>query len=232
MTVTVEERVKSEATAGLHRLLVHYKSLGAAGQQRVEPDHFFPIDTRLLIELSGWTVDEVAMVGYSSRWEGLAAKCVMDEKRILLLRTLPDAAKRFTLAHELGHLVLHRQIPDCNCGGHFPRVLSMLSTSRMARLEYPDSEREAEVYARELLMPGRAVRRHFHQLFGVDRLRASSGLAAKFAPRARQTRPLNLRAAAEEIAQWSDSPLSSLVDFFGVSSRAMSSRLIGLYLVY
>jgi hypothetical protein len=106
------------------------------------------------------------------------------------------------------------------------------ASNRREGIEFSAIEREAEVFARELLMPERAVRRQFRLLFGVEQLRAGSALAAKYIPAARGGRSQDLRALASQIAGWSNSEQLSIASFFGVSVRSMSSRLIGLSLVY
>lgn len=233
MAATAQGRAQKVAHTTLHLLLDHLKfTLGRAAEDRVEPEDFFPVDTRLLVDLVGWTLEEVTMVGYTSWGEPLAARSIRAETIIMLLSSLSEEAKRFSLAHELGHVLLHTEIPDCNAG-NVPRMLSMLHVSdKKRKVEYSGIEREAEIFARELLMPERAVRRHFRQLFSVDQFRASSELGEKLAPRANRNSPGNRRDVAEEIAKWSNSSTISLADFFGVSRRAMSSRLTGLYFVY
>lgn len=233
MAATVQGRAQKEAYETLLLLLDHHKSkLGLAGEDRLDPEEFFPVDTRLLVDLVEWTLQEVTMVGHTSWGEPLIARSIRAKTVIMLLSSLSEESKRYTLAHELGHVLLHTEIPDCNAG-HLPRVLSMLSASdRKRKVQYSDIEKEAEIFARELLMPERAVRRHFRKLFGVDQLHASSGVARKFAPHAQQDRSVKLRATAKEFAKWSNSSGLSLAEFFGVSPRAMSNRLIGLYLVY
>jgi Zn-dependent peptidase ImmA (M78 family) len=231
MAIALRDRASKEANATLHRLLDHQKTKLGVG--RVEPEQFFPVDAKAIVQLLGWTLEQVSSVGHAANGDPLAAKCVKAEKKILLLSTLPDDAKRFTLAHELAHVCLHTNIPDCNGGNNLPRVLSMLSASKRHQgTEYSDIEREAEVYARELLMPERAIRRHFHHLFSTDQLRASSALAAKFAPRSHKTWPINPRAVADEIANWTTTSRPSMTQFFGVSTRAMAGRLLGLHLIY
>lgn len=234
MTGTVQDRSHAEARTMLYRFLDHRKAdLGLTADQGVKPEDFFPVDPQLLIELLGWTVQKVSMVGHTSSGEEFIAKCNKAEEKIVLLDRLSKEVERYTLAHELAHVLLHADIPDCNAGTILTRPLSMLSASeKKVRGTYSKIEREAEVFARELLMPERAVRHHFQLLFGCDQLRASSDLGRKFAPQANKEYPVDLRAAATEIATWSAPLVFSLVNFFGVSQRAMRGRLIGLYLVY
>lgn len=73
----------------------------------------------------------------------------------------PFTRQRFTLAHEIGHWVLH---PD---GEHFrDSVIHKLNHKDPRR---PLEEREADAFAAELLMPRKAVVKEFNRRFsGVD----------------------------------------------------------------
>jgi Zn-dependent peptidase ImmA (M78 family) len=206
--------------------------MGRAAQDRVEPEEFFPVDLNVLVQLLGWSVQQVSMVGHTGTAEPLVARCIRAEKKIVLLASLPEPVKRYTLAHELGHAVLHSEIPDCNASSR-PRLLSMLSNStRYPNAQYSEIERQAEVFARELLMPERAVRRQFSQFFGVHQLHGFSETCRGFTPQAQRDRSVDVRQVAEEIANSRGTSGSSLADFFGVSGRAMSKRLVELCLVY
>src|SRR5258706_8217383 len=197
MSTTIYNRAKQEAESALHRLLKEMKDSTSLGeQQRIDPERFFPVEPRRLIELNGWTVSSVAMVGHTTTGEELAAKCNNDEKKIFVLRTLSPEVTRYTLAHELGHALLHTDIPDCN-GGQRARVMSMLNASkRKNALQYSETEKEAEIFARELLMPERAVRRKFRELFGTDQLRVGSTVINKFAPKVHRDSQMDLRLVA------------------------------------
>lgn len=240
----VHTGANQQARAMLHRFLEHRRSeLAIDAAQRILPSQFFPVDVRVLIQLAGWKVEQVSMVGHTSTYEPVAARCSKPEKTITLLSTLPDEVKRYTLAHELGHALLHAEIPDCN-GGSLPRVMSMLSASSRGRgNDFGPLEREAEIFARELLMPEKAVRHHFRQLFRVDKIDASSGFAAQFAQAPRdkgrgrssfgvENARKQRKEVAEALATWRGSPDACLAEFFGVSRAAMASRLIGFQLVF
>lgn len=214
----------------LHRLLDRRKT--ELGLQKVDPEQFFPVEPRGLLDSIGWTVEQVAMVGFTSTGEEILAKCIKANKTILVLGTLADDVKRYTVAHELGHVLLHTDIPDCN-GGSLPRVQSMRAAAKKDRRDdFPAIEREAEIFARELLMPERAVRRHFAKLFGVDQLRAASPTTAKYLPQRQSKRVKDVREVAQEIARWTGPSGTSLAHFFGVSAKSMSSRLVGFSLVF
>lgn len=230
---TAYHRAKQEANSALHRLLQDKKvQRGLDVEQRVEPEEFFPVEPQRLIELQGWTISSVAMVGHTTTGEEVAAKCDANEKKITILCTLSPEAARYTLAHELGHVLMHGDIPNCD-GGRRPRVLSMLGASkRNNAVQYSETEREAEIFARELLMPERALRRQFRALFGADELRAGAASTRRFAPNADSSANNDLRAFARDLAKYDHGSGRSLCEFFGVSASAIASRLIGLQLVY
>jgi hypothetical protein len=68
--------------------------------------------------------------------------------------------RRFTIAHEIGHWVLH---PNMNYHRDRP-----LNGGERANPERPQPEQEADTFAAELLMPGKALRRKFINAFGSE----------------------------------------------------------------
>jgi Zn-dependent peptidase ImmA (M78 family) len=101
-------------------------------------------------------------------------------------------------------------------------------------------EREADVFAAELLMPEKAVQRKFKSIFDRDRIRSQSFLIEKLRDkdqvyarrrsRVDQSNPLNV---ARSLVTYKSAPdQRSLVEFFGASVEAMSYRLIELNLVF
>lgn len=80
-----------------------------------------------------------------------------DKKLVGVVSTAPLSSQRFTLAHELGHYVLHTDSLAFR-----DRSLSAPDVSR----ERPPEEREADAFAAELLMPRKLVARVFQTIFG------------------------------------------------------------------
>jgi Zn-dependent peptidase ImmA (M78 family) len=81
-------------------------------------------------------------------------------RRVFVNATEPESRRRFTLAHELGHWVcqcLEGQIAPIYCR---PKDVSTAADRAL--------EREANVFAAELLMPEPSVRAHFAE--GIDGL--------------------------------------------------------------
>src|SRR5215213_4865149 len=86
----------------------------------------------------------------------------------------PDV-RRFTAAHEIGHYVLHANQSKVLFRDH-----PLSGTERLHR-NRPPVEKEADLFAAELLMPERPLRDAFHAYFGVETLvgvRPSEDLAS------------------------------------------------------
>jgi len=129
--------------------------------------------------------------------------------------------QRFTLAHELGHAVLH---PDGG-GIHRDRPLDGVTRSREA------GEREADRFATYFLMPGKLLRECFRQRFGTDCFvltddtafalsRTTSDVVREKNPTRRHL--ARTLAAAET---YNARSFKSLADQFGVSMGAMAIRI-------
>jgi Zn-dependent peptidase ImmA (M78 family) len=80
---------------------------------------------------------------------------------IAVARNLRPEVRRFTIAHELGHHTLHRDM------GILFRDHPLSGAEMEDRHRKPE-EREADLFAAELLMPEKLVRREFLRYFGVE----------------------------------------------------------------
>ncbi len=93
------------------------------------------------------------------------------------------ARVNFSMAHEIGHLILHRGVfDDCL------KLEDSLALSKRIRSNYMDLEREANVFAGALLMPMRTVPEHaarFYEFcvkeYGYDRALIQPKLCARLA---------------------------------------------------
>jgi Zn-dependent peptidase ImmA (M78 family) len=140
-----------------------------------------------------------------------------------------DDRQRYTLAHEIGHIVLHA---DRGCDMMF-RPQDPRAILRPTRPTIPDStvartEREANTFAAELLMPEKTVLHEFERRFKTPRMWVQSKdafqIAGLMSPSAKDT--------AQKLALHSSASAIPLKDFFGVSSPAMERRILELGLVY
>jgi Zn-dependent peptidase ImmA (M78 family) len=144
-----------------------------------------------------------------------------------------EEQKRFSLAHELGHIALHKAGPRV-CYRTNPRSVRRLPHSHERQLE-----READRFGTELLMPAKAVREQFRLRFERESMwsgcRLVSDALAENPKRRRFSRPdppTVLQAAATLGSYCSRENSPTLAEYFGVSESAISFRLVELRLVY
>ncbi len=83
--------------------------------------------------------------------------------------------QRFTIAHELGHLILHVE-SDLHVDQRFPIGLR----SGISAMAVDDNEIEANQFAAELLMPSALITKDVELLVGIDVDKAISSLSNKY----------------------------------------------------
>ncbi len=165
----MDERRRVEVVEAARQLLARFQA-----EQLQWTDDRTPVD-----ELVAWYGLDVETFHPDDHPKGTYGFLERGEPLIWLCRGLPETFRRFTLAHELGHAVLHQESthvpydlpelsPDDPC--QQPDVLEEVTT--LAAQEYmeetlgigmqydPRSERELEanLFAAELLMPLERVR--------------------------------------------------------------------------
>ncbi len=196
----MDDRMHSEAVATARQLLQRFKA-----DHPEWTDDKTPVD-----ELVTWYGLEVATFHPDDQPQGTYGWLEPGEDLIWLCRGLPETLRRFTLAHELGHAVLHRHadqahLPEaklsrddlCQVVDVQEEITGLLDQDQVEEIlgigqSYdPRSQRElaANIFAAELLMP-------------LERM---------------QTLYLSLQTSP-----------SSLASLFGVSAAAMLNRLAGL----
>lgn len=192
---------------------------------------FYPVKLQEIVEsVLGWRIKEIDSLGITTYGRPIVGRCDFQQKVILLATTRTDPGERaFTLAHEIGHVVLHSKSPAC-----LGRPLHRPKSRRHQVISNsdPDSnriEREAQVFASELLMPEAAVRRIFRETLGFERLSFLSAFASSL--------PVQGEVTAEAVAKClavykSAGQVLHLSQRFGVSDDAMGFRLEELSLVF
>lgn len=163
----------------------------------------------------GGVVTEVA--GYINKSDKYAA----------VSRQFPLQVQRFTAAHELGHLVLHKENEQFRDRG--------LDGSLV--LERSQVEYEADKFAACFLMPAALMREVFRGIFGVDQFVISNTSAFSLGARNAGTllrecptvRDLSLRLARTEI--YAGRPVMAIADIFGVSHGAIAIRIEELEMI-
>lgn len=99
-----------------------------------------------LIENKGVIIFEMLT---NEKFDGISLFTKKGFPVIVLNKRMSNDRKRFTLAHELGHLIMH-----CSCDFPVP--------------EYRDKEQEANRFASEFLMPSKAIRSSLENLMYRD----------------------------------------------------------------
>jgi len=207
-----------------------------SGGTKPRLEDFFPINLRQIVEgVLNWQLEERTMIGFLPSGHQILGQTNYEDKKILIdVGDTQLGERNFTLAHEIGHVALHRI--SYACYGFATRAHS---NRRNERLVNPDPtrsrlEREAQVFAAELLMPRKSVSRYFKTLFERDRLWIE-GLQVKelLESAGNRFRPPDLKLVAKVVAL-EDRPGGNrnLADFFGVSGDAMAVRLLRLGLLY
>lgn len=155
-------------------------------------------------------------------------------KTIGIVNTHSRECQRFTLAHELGHWLLHPEEVKFRD--------SPITALDAVSLTHDPAEREANAFAAELLMPQKTVKAEFMNTFGRPlSLSCDSRIIAELATLSRISSPdptrvekLDMNAMAciiAQIAVVNGRHVESLCERFDVSSLAMGIRLKELELI-
>lgn len=180
------------------------------------------LDIRKALHLVGYELTFESGLGYhpGSHIE-VAGLIDRDTKVVKASLQFLGPYQTFTLAHELGHAVLH---PDGG-GIHRDRPLDGVTRSREA------GELEADKFASYFLMPGKLLREYFNQRFGTKRFvltddtafalsRTTSDVVREKYPTQR-----HLARALAATESYNARTFQSLATLFRVSVGAMAIRL-------
>lgn len=110
-----------------------------------------PIDPEVIAEGEGVDVVYAGFAGRAN--EKVSGFINPNEGRIYVNKDIPANRKTFTIAHELGHHVLHR---DYTRSGEY-RILPRLDEYDEGK---PDEEKEADAFAANLLVPMKLLQRY------------------------------------------------------------------------
>ncbi len=200
----MDERIKAEAIAAAHQLLQRFRAVYLDWT-----DDYTPVDA--LVEWYGLHVETFAPDDYPAGTFGYLED---NEDLIWLNRSLMETLRRFTLAHELGHAVLHRASP------HSPQAMQqdMQALSSNASCHEPDVQEEISGY------------------YEQEQLQEMLGIGISYDPRSERELMANIFAAEllmplERVRiLYLDQHISThaLAGMFGVSQSAMLNRLVGL----
>ena len=182
------------------------------------------------LRLKGFNIESRYSLG--EEWDqGLrsevAAVIDRERKKVYISSRLPFVVQNFTIAHELGHVVLHPHIDVKH--REFPKD----GPGRQTDWE----EREADWFATEFLMPEKQLRLEFARRFGVGPFRLTDDSAfalcrASVDKILRQCRSArDLSNCLGEARAFGDMQFRSLAERFSVSKKAMAIRIDELQLV-
>jgi len=216
-------RTKSIPTQEAERALrvLYSKKLEQLGYAP-DYDNFYPINLMSLALALGWRIERVSMTGHSASNEPIDAEVNFEQKILTVSvdENMPLGRVNFSIAHELGHILLHSE-----------KGSRALWRTRGIREKIPSTkhhhpfEIEADRFATEILMPPKAVIFKFHQFFKCWAIVMGSSIAEHISKQV----SLDKKSLARSIANYSPGRGSaSLAHFFGVSIEAMAIRLLEL----
>lgn len=223
----------SGAVAGAVRKL-HVELWTARGRLLGPDPHVSPLqllDLSVVAQFLGLEIvyaESLGTVYHDGVEHSVAGVLDRDGRRILVCTKFPEEVQRFTIAHEIGHWLLHRDLVL-----HRDRPVDREQTGDVSRVE-----REANEFAAKFLMPERLFRKEFEVRFGPAPLELDSealhwiagSQAGGTSSASAGSLPLESRLAGA--SSFRQVPFgSSLAMQFGVSREAAGIRLRELNLL-
>jgi len=217
------------AAQGMLRRLYEFKG------KPTEKD-FYPVDIATILSMDGWSLR--SLPDLRERFTPISGRVYFDEKLLFVNSDDSEERRRFTLAHELGHIVMNhrckyfievdREGTPLRGDWRGPRAITRPDIVDRPDLKTARLERIANAFAAELLMPERAVRRRFKDMFKQDQLWTGSTKAHEILGFLEKP----AIEAAELLGCLEYNNLPSLASYFYVSREAMKFRLMELQMVY
>ena len=167
--------------------------------------------------LLSWEIAEVDGTGYTVANECTHGRCDPVTRTISVDLKLSEPVKRFTIAHELGHVLLHEDVMQ----------LRIAPSRRRVTLDPEEKliEKQADIFAANLLMPKWAIKRVLRELLGAETLPPHSSKGLRIYGEV--SKPWErAKALASYSFELDDGTHHSLIKFFGVSEPAMAIRLL------
>ena len=203
----MDDRFQALAAEAARRVLQSFRE-----SYRQWTDDKIPLD-----KLAAWLGLEIAKFGPDDYPKGTYGFLEPRENLIWLNRELPDGMLRFTLAHEIGHAILHRQA-ELRESAPLPRTA----------VEFEDQRKEQEDQCKE-----QDVREGVTDLLFQDQVEEQLGIGISYDPRSQREIAANVFAAEllmplerlRTLYLSAETPASELVAIFGVSRTALLNRL-------
>jgi len=214
----------------------HWQRVQRQAGRPLSAIEILPINPKMIaIEGLGLSFDEpeeIGFVEFGGRLKvQIAGMIERPLKKITVVRRLKQEVWRFTVAHEIGHYVLHSNLSSLRDG---PTRDAQIKSARRTPIE-----KEADLFAAELLMPNKALRQLFSRLFGpaVSVTAIDDGIAFGLtegrlsASQITAPDPLERAKVVARNQSLTSNLIRSLIEIFGVSPTAMGIQLLRLGLV-
>ncbi|MEX2347932.1 MAG: cyclodeaminase/cyclohydrolase family protein [Balneolaceae bacterium] len=189
------------------------------------------IDPEILIKTFGFNFNKQPLGEYYIDGEKIEIAGLIDRNKqsISVSSEFPTEIQSFTTAHELGHLILHKNEVTL----HRDRPLN----GSHGQNEKKRIEVEADKFATYFLMPGREVRRLFEEIFHTkifvlnEDTAFALGFASEDEVRSKYKTKHDLSEFLVQLRTYQGTSITSLVERFKVSVEAMAIRLEELGLI-
>jgi Zn-dependent peptidase ImmA (M78 family)/formiminotetrahydrofolate cyclodeaminase len=155
----------------------------------------------------------------------IAGQINKSDKVVVISSELNSEVRNFTIAHELGHALLHSNL------GTLHRDRPLDGSSTMTDIK----ERQANYFAACFLMPSKIVRRIFQQVYSMNRFVVNTNTIFKIgnglSVEEFQSKYPDIKRRARYLSSYKGKTYQPLAKIFGVSVEAMAIRLRELNLV-
>lgn len=221
--VLTNDRIEMAARQLAHSI---YKARHSLFPEGIPDDPVELLDPKVAFHLLGYKFLELDTMGEIEPGIDVAGTIDQDNKQVSISRRFTPLIRNFTAAHELGHVLLHRQ-----SGLHRDKPIDSGGGSHRDMIE-----RQADFFAGCFLMPKKLLEERFNQRF-ADVLSSRESLAFVLNPSGdRKVDKLlsTKRGLARALASLSiinSHGVISLAEQFNVSVEAMAIRLEQLKLV-
>ncbi len=213
----------AEIVPDLQRQMWKIKSDIFPNEVKVDPLEI--LDPAIALSCIGYEVRESESLGQhtdaGNRYE-VAGILDTSNNHVQISRYFPLEYRNFTLAHELGHVILHQE-----SGLHRDRALDDSSNT----IPRNSTETEADIFAAYFLLPEKQVRKAFHNIFLTQHFLLNDATAfalkskslATLRNQYRTLRDLTRILASTE--RYNNIQVRSLANQFKVSTEAMAIRI-------
>lgn len=221
--VLTNDRIEMAARQLAHSI---YKARHSLFPEGIPDDPVELLDPKIAFHLLGYQFLELDSMGEIESGIDVAGIIDQDSKQVSISRRFTPMIRNFTAAHELGHVLLHRQ-----SGLHRDKPIDSGGGGQRDMIE-----RQADFFAACFLMPKKLLEERFNQRF-ADALSSRENLAFLLNPSGdRKVDKLlsTKRGLARALASLSiinSHGVISLAEQFNVSVEAMAIRLEQLKLV-